>query len=408
LTADQTNFSLPVEKGLAGEVKKGVEFLKGGEKKLQQVAGAEQHQIDILDITRGFQPVQYVVPPGSDRWINDKNSAYVNSLTELQTAIQAISRPSTTDAPPDPQAAQAAADKAEASLQKMQQGFNSEGVGGVDREVTRLLREPINFAQTYVTPPSPGVPITAAWQKFCGAIQPMLSKYPFNAAKAEGQPNSEATLKEVQDVFAPEEGGIWKAQKSALAELTVLDKGVWKANPAAQKLKASPELLEFLNRAQQLRNAFFADGPAPHLTYSLRAPLAAGSKQEISLTIDGQSNVFTAEHQGRHQFLWPAPSGGESKADGTFGVAGSEFSSGFSSHGGLWAVFRFFGDAARREPNATVIEWKETKSGTGLLQALKPPVQLEFVGGVGGFPGGADVFNPDFFKGFRCSFKPVQ
>jgi type VI protein secretion system component VasK len=160
-----------------------------------------------------------------------------------------------------------------------------------------------------------------------------------------------------------------------------------------------------LNRAQQLRNAFFVGGPAPHLTYSLRTQLAPGSKQEILLTIDGQSNNFTAEHQLQHTFQWPAPSGAESKADGNFGVAGSEFGSGFSAHGGLWAVFRFFGDAARREPNAAVIEWKETRSGTGLLQPLKVPVQLEFAGG---FPGGVDVFHPDFFKGFRCSFKPVQ
>jgi type VI protein secretion system component VasK len=407
LTADETNYSAPVETGLAAGIKKKAgDLLGSSEKKVQQFTGTEQHQIGILDITRAFQPVQYVVPPASDRWITDKNSAYINFLTELQSAIQALSRPSTNDAPPDPQAAQAAADKAEASVRQMQQGFSSEGMGGVDREVTRLLEEPIKFAQPYVIPPSPGVPITREWQKFCASAQPLFSKYPFNAAKIEGQPNSEATLKEVQDIFAPEQGAVWKLQQSALAELTIFEGGVWKANPAAQKLKASQELLDFLNRAQQLRKAFFADGTTPHLTYSLRPRIASGSNQFIQLTIDGESHDFTADQQMRHQFTWPSASGAEAKAEGRSGTSGSGgFSVGFDSHYGLWAVFRVFGDAAHRDPGAPVIEWKETRGGTGRPQALEPPVQLEFVGG---FPGGADVFNPEFYKGFRCSFKPVQ
>jgi type VI secretion system protein ImpL len=398
LTAEQTNFSTPIKTGMAKEVEKGVDFIKGSEKKLQHFTGAE-HQIGILDITKAFQPAQYVVPPGSDRWINDKNSPYINALTELQNAIRAMSRASS-DTPPDPQAGQNAADKAEGAVRQIQQGFIAEGTVGVDLQVARLLEEPITLAQPYITPPSPAGKVTSEWQKFCVSIQPMLSKYPFNAAKAEDQ---EATLKELQDVFAPEQGSVWKLQKSSLADITILEGGSWKANPAAQKIKASPELLDFLNRAQQLRKGFFADGPVPHLTYNLRSRFSEDSKQQIQLKIDGQAHDFDAGHQRQHQFLWPAASGATAEASGRSGVAGA--SSGFSAHEGRWAVFRFFGDAAHREADASVIQWTETKSGTGHLQALEPPVQLEFVGG---FPGGVDVFNPGFYKGFRCSFKPVQ
>jgi type VI secretion system protein ImpL len=401
LTADQTSYSVPVAKGVVAELeKKGKDLLGGGEKKVQQLTGVEQHTPTVLDITQAFQPVQYVVPPASERWVTEKNGAYVNALADLGNALRAMSR--TSGDVPDPQAAQAAADKALQTVQQLQQGFNSEGVGGVDREVTRLLKEPIERAGQFLVAPSPDKKIVTELQRFCASARPVLAKYPFNASRPEGQP--EATLKDLRDLFAPEEGAVWKFQKSALSELTILEGGVWKANPASQKLRPSLELLAFLTAAQQFRRAFFSDGNNPHLTYILRPRLAAGSNQLIQLAIDGQSHEFDAGHTLQHQFAWPAAAGAEGQAVGRSGTTG--FTSGFSSHDGLWAVFRFFGDAEHRESGAPGIEWKETKGRTGRPQVLDPPVRLEFAGG--GFPSGVDVFNPDFFKGFGCPAKAAQ
>jgi type VI protein secretion system component VasK len=401
LTADQTSFSIPVAKGVVAELeKKGKDLFSGGEKKVQQLTGVEQHTTTVLDITQTFQPVQYVVPPASERWVTDRNSAYVNALADLGNALRAMSR--TSGDVPDPQAAQAAADKALQTVQQLQQGFNSEGAAGVDREVTRLLKEPIERAGQFLVAPSPDKKVVTELQRFCASARPVLSKYPFNTSRPEGQP--EATLKDLRDLFAPEEGAVWKFQKSALADLTILEGGVWKANPASQKLRPSLELLAFLNAAQQFRRAFFFDGNNPHLTYILRPRLAAGSNQLIQLAIDGQSHEFDAGHTLQHQFAWPAAAGAEGQAVGRSGTTG--FTSGFSSHDGLWAVFRFFGDAEHREPGAPGIEWKETKGRTGRPQVLDPSVRLEFAGG--GFPSGVDVFNPDFFKGFGCPAKAAQ
>jgi type VI secretion system protein ImpL len=410
MAAEQTDFSVPVETGVLAGAKKTVtntlnNIIGSAEKKLQPVTGAttptDQGTSSVADITRFFQPVQYVVPPGSDKWINEKNTGYMDALSGLRTAIATISRPSA-DTPPDPQAGQTAKDKAEDSVRQLAKGFNSEGVGTLDRDVTRLLEEPIANAERFLAPPSPDLKTNAAAKTFCNSFQPLLKKYPFSPSAPES-PVSEATLKDLQDYFAPDEGKIWKFQKSALVDLTTLDGKVWKPNPASQKLKPTQELLDFLNWAQQLRMAFFSDGNSPHLTYSLRTVLASGSKQVIQLTIDGQSHEFTADHQLQHTFTWPAAAGVEAKADGRSGTAG--YTAGFDSHYGLWAAFRLFGDAIHREPGAVAIEWKETKGGTGRPQPLEPPVQLEFVGG---FPAGVDVFNPDFFKGFGCPLKAAQ
>lgn len=407
MTSNQTDFSVTPQSGVVSKLEKKVtDFAAGSEKKANDIIGSVPDKQEITgpsDITRFFQPVRQVVPPASERWINEKNSPYMDALAGLRSAIQAISRSADNADPQLALTASQAIDKADESVRQLAKTFNPEGVGILNREVTRLLEEPILHAKPLATPPAPDSRTTGEMRKFCSAFQPVLRKYPFNPAASETSPAGDLTVKELQDYFAPQQGKIWKLQSSVLAEYTILDGGIWKANPAAQKQKASQELLDFLNWAQKLKNAFFAHGgPNPSLSYVLRPVLTADSQQSIELQIDGQSHTFNRTALMQHPFTWPAPAGAKAVAIGNNRVLSSF--TGFSAHSGLWAVFRLLADAESRAPNQKSVEWKKTRSASGELQTFEPSVRLEFVE----FPGGVDIFNSRTFENVRCPTKPVQ
>jgi len=402
MTAAQTDFSITTEPGVVAKAEKAIgDLVKKGEKTATKFteAGKVTHGMSsTADITQSFQPVHCVVPAASERWITDKNGAYMDALAGLRSAVQAIARASGDT--PDPQtlqaAVQSAVDKAEDSVRQLAKSFNPEGVGILDGEVTRLLNEPIKNAKLCcLSPPKPKA--DPELQRFCSPLRTLLRKYPFTPSSV-----PELPLKDLADYFAPDQGRIWKFQSSALAEFTILDGGVWKQNPASQKLKASPELLDFLNRAQGITKAFFPDGGTnPHLSYTLR-PHLANADQLISLRIDGQPHEFSQNSVIQKSFGWPAAPGLKPEAVGRSGTRG--FSNGFSSHEGVWSVFQMFGDAEPRSLREPTLEWKRSKGPSGRLEPIEPAVKLEFVG----FPGGADIFNPKFFEGLQCPSKAVQ
>jgi type VI protein secretion system component VasK len=165
-------------------------------------------------------------------------------------------------------------------------------------------------------------------------------------------------------------------------------------------------LLAFLNRAQSIADAFYPGGATQaQLTYTLRPKLDSSLKDlTLELETDGRPYQWTSGLQ--HAFNWPPPSGAKNPgAVARLRSTASNFAVAFASRGGIWGVFRVFGDAEPREPGAKLVEWKYTSSGVGRREPIQPaPVQLEIVG----FPGGQDVFNPKFWQGLRCPSTAVQ
>ena len=76
-----------------------------------------------------------------------------------------------------------------------------------------------------------------------------------------------------------------------------------------------------------------------------------------------------------------------------------------ASRDGIWGIFRIIGDAEPRAPGGRIVEWKYSGGGKGHLQPIYPaPVEMEIVD----FPGGVDVFNPQFYQGLKCPTRAVQ
>jgi type VI secretion system protein ImpL len=412
MTASQTNFTslstLPaggiVAKTVTKTVEKGEKTFKDwvakhrkSVKKASDTAPEEPKPAATpADITLYFQPVHAVVPPGSDPWGGEKTAAYTDALAQLGRSMQDIGAGSK-DAPAF-EAARQNHTKALDAARQLAKTFKSVGIDGT---VERLLLEPVQHATEFLNAEkadqAEAEKVNRALRTFCAAFTPSLTKYPFNQASS-----ADLALNDFGAYFAPESGRVWTFRSSALAELTAQEGGIWKQNPASQKLKASPELLSFLNRAQQITQVFFGDtGTSPRLSFAVRPHLEENSEQLISLRIGGQTREFSRTSQLRQQFTWPAAQASEQEAVGRSGTKGSTFP--FSSHDGPWAVFRMFADAEPRAMKAMTVEWKRGRGPSGRSEPFDQPVRLDIVD----FPNAADVFNPKFWS-LQCPAKAAQ
>ena len=347
-------------------------------------------------ITNAFQPVQWVVPAASETWVTDKNNAYVDALAQLGHSMQEISRGGELD-PAISQTANQNYDKALGAARQLEQRL-APNSNGVDDSVQRLLAEPIIQTQRLIPAPvDPTGKINAAARGFCGRISGTLHKYPFQLATVD------ARIDELAHLFAPASGEVWKFEADTLADLVMKDGSHWKAKDGA-KVAITSGMLNFLNRAQAVSDAFFANGASqPQLLYTLRPKLDPAYKDAfIELEMDGVTHQWKTSLQ--KQFAWPAsPAANKLGAIGRV-VTGS-LSFPFASRGGPWAFFRMMGDAEPRAILSKIVEWKYLHSGEGRLEPITPaPVRLEIVE----FPGGVDVFNPKFFEGLQCPGKAVQ
>jgi type VI protein secretion system component VasK len=261
-----------------------------------------------------------------------------------------------------------------------------------------LLYQPIDLAANWV-PKNPGISTggkkNGELAQFCRVISPILSKYPFS-----GSSQSDATLMDIAKAFSPTDGLVMKYVQQSGSDLVVKQGAEWKPNPALQGMKVAPELLQFLNRAQELADVMFSEGGMiqPRLRYVLRP--VPGQNIGIRLVLDGTE--LTSQNPLQKTFYWPATGGAMPGAEGT--VQAGTFTTGFGRFEGLWGVFKLFQNADDRTFGAKQVQWSEIRGlGGAARQPLNPPAKVEFVE----FPGGKDLFNPSFFEALQCPRKAV-
>ncbi len=408
LTAAQTTFpqapAPAAQSAVRQKIDQFIQPLKQGEQAAKAVAPASGEASDVptapADLARFFQPVDWVVPPGSDTWVTDKNSAYIDALSQLRHSMQDIAQAGRT---PDPSIYQAAAqnyDKAVDAVRQIAKGFKPVGVGNLDTTVEALLMAPLKLANNLIPRNiDPTGPINAALQTFCRSERATFQKYPFQSSATE-----DLTLADLTAFLQPAAGAIWKFEQQSLGDLVVKDGNQWKAKDPGKKPQPSSELLFWLNRVESAADAFYPGGVAqPQLVYSLRPKLDPSFKDTIlELDIDGKSYPFNTPLQ--KQFVWPAPPGTQNLgAVARLRTAG--LSAAFASRGGFWGIFRILGDAEPRDVGTKLVEWKYISGGVGRRELIQPgAVDLEIVS----FPGNVDVFNPKFWASLACPTHAAQ
>jgi len=295
-------------------------------------------------VMKVFQPVQSVVPPTAvDRVIGPSNQPYIGALGQLQIAID-----QTANQPPPAEAATGnsmqTAGQARQSARTIEQGFTIDQEGRVHMEVGRLLEEPITWAENLLRGAAPA-DLNAKGRALCAQIHPVLAKFPFTP----GSP-AQATLPEINQVFKPQDGVIWKFVQDNLSKVVTRIGSRYSANPSGG-VKISDQFLAFLNRSAAFSDAAYTGGSAdPHFNYAVR-PEPSGDLENVTIVIDGQTADFPGGAGAAKPFVWPGPQHGvllsvKFKGGGKYQINKFE---------GLWAVFEWADQADQH--TGTLVEF---------------------------------------------------
>lgn len=339
-------------------------------------------------IAKELQQVQYIEPPGSDRYTGPQNKDYVGALIKLQTSVDAVATsPAGTDSAAANQALSDARDARNITNQLAAQNFNPDP----ERLVQNLLLDPITDVEAKLRGLGPDE-LNAAGKGLCGQFRAVLSKYPFNAASQQ-----DASVADVNSILHQPDGALWKFYNDNLKKF-LAKQGDQYAPVPGSNVTITPRFVAFFNQAAAFSELLYSGGsPDPHFSYTLKPVQTEGIKS-IGLEIDGQKLDYTGGTPTAKQFTWQP--GGAHSAKGTYTAEGASF----SENSGLWAVFRLFGEADKDVPAGGGNEYFDWIIRTGkagkpsLLPNGKPlTVRLEL-----DTPAAAPMFQKGFFSRLAC------
>jgi type VI secretion system protein ImpL len=343
----------------------------------------ENTTVEIPELKDPLEAVQMIARDSNlERLVGSGSQEYMGALSALQNSVQTVVN--TPNGPTDPGMLgqiQQSASGASGTAKRIEQRFPIDTQGGadrVDKNVSRLLEEPIDFANDAAKRAA-----GAGAESVCAVVNLVTAKRPFNPRSSQ-----QATLQEVQDLFRPQ-GTLWTSLQSKLGTAVQRQGSNWVNVGSTPQ---SQSFLGFLNRAQQFTDTLFPGGTATtHLGYSLLRLPAPGIDQAV-LVIDGQSLTDVGRAQ---QFTWQ---GGNSSVSLNVTAAGQKLPG--PSAQGPWALFEFFDTADTWTGNnpATLawqlrVEFGRRTVGSG----TKTEVQYQLT------TQGAQVFKKEFLAGLRCS-----
>lgn len=328
------------------------------------------------------------ITSGTDVLAAEGNREYLDSLYQLSQQMERLARSNDAAAH---QRAQDALSMARASAQDLRQGFPANTRSDIDGIVGNLLEQPLAGLDLLIPPP-PGPPdvltelrteLNSQVRRLCTDLQPVLRGYPFNSSGAD------TSLETFRSFFQPQNGRIW-ATAARLNRLVEFQAGRWVASPEAGPPSPTPELLAFLNKAQDISDSFFT-GTDFGFHYAILPEFR--DQEQVVFLIDGQRGDL-GDLIVRQEYYWP--NDGAQSAAGSLETTTTVVFAPMST--GPWAVFRMLGNAdfESRPGGEAVLHW--TDGGR-----IQPPVEAELVRSFDDPDQfNADVFNPQFYQGFSC------
>jgi type VI secretion system protein ImpL len=343
---------------------------------------SENTSVDDPAVAAVFQPVQTVVPAGCTAKYNaPSNQNYMASLLTLQASLEAISsQPAPSEAAAAPTLTNAT--QARLAARQVAQAFRADSDLGAP--VQKLLEDPITNAEGVLRGLGPA-DLNKKGKDTCAQLRPILSKFPFNPKS-----QADATIQEVNSIFAPKQGAIWQFYEASLQKL-VSRQGV--PVPGAP-IQITPLFQNYLAKVSAFTDAAYPNGAAnPQLKYSVRGVIGPDTER-ITGNIDGQNADFLGANAAAKVFMWPGPSPGMQLAIRLKG--GNEAL--YPSYQGLWAVFRFVGDADRHL--ASLVEMDARAGRTN--QLVRNPVNNQPVTIKLEITSNPPVFDKGYFASIGC------
>jgi len=373
-------------------------------RKLGQLSGNQSYLLGLFclasvntsvadaDTSAPYQPVQFVTPPSCpDRYIQANNSPYAGALVSLQSSMDRVAKSSGDQ---DDLVAQTLNDAANAYkvTRQIAQSFRPDREGRVDAMVEKLMEDPIRNAEAILGRLGPAQ-INADAHRFCGEFSGLSNKYPFSTTS-----QIDATLDELNQFFRPADGKIAAFAANNLKNYVVRQGNDWVRRPDS-RVQITEAFLRFLNRATALSDALYKNGSTnASLTYSMKALPAEGMKS-VTLSLDGQVLKSGGGGGDAKDFTWPGTSVRGAKLSGSLG--GPDL--GFITYDGLWAAFRFFGDADRFQASGSgyTLQWvpRQGQAGQPMRLDSGKPLALPFLLDLKGAP---PIFQKGYLSGFQC------
>ena len=325
------------------------------------------------EISTAFQAPQAVVPPSNpdSRLIGSSNQGYIQSLQALEGVVKNLALNPTsaydpTAAAPVVQAAVAA----EQAAENLRNGFLPDPIGSMDKTSFALLEAPIESAKNLAAQ-APAAAAGGGAKTFCGQLEPMLAKFPFNP-----QSSNEASTEEVAQVFAPGSGSF--AQFAASMHALVAQQGSQFVVAPGSAVHINPAFLSFLTHAQKISSSLYSGGGnQPTLDFTLAEVKAAGDSDAV-LNIDGKQISAGGQSATFHWVSQPSSK-----------ITLATQKNTAPAMTGPWSVFHFGFAAPQIAPNRLKFFFSFNNQA--------PEIVLFDASGPG-----APLLNPDFMKGFHC------
>jgi len=359
--------------------------LAGNTSPLLELIALASRNTDVDDplVKAMFQPPQAVVPPNTtDVVIAPPNSNYMQALTALQTSIEQIA--SSPGIPSDAAAAPTLDNARQAinNTRQMEQAFRPDPDGQVDKKVGSLLEDPITYAQGLLRSLGPAE-LNQKGAGMCAQVSPVLRKYPFNPRATD-----QATVADIAALYKPKEGAVWQFYESSLQKFITRSGSLFSANPSGG-MNINPSFVSFLNRAAAFTDAAFPGGSGdPHFQYTVSPLSLSPDVDKVSLTIDGQTAVFSTGTPGK-SFAWPGSGAPSLQLKVQFKGGSQDFT--ISTYDGLWSVYRFIAEAEGH--SGTQVEKRPATGGQPMRGPSGQPVVIRL------------DFNPNpmnFLSGLGC------
>jgi type VI secretion system protein ImpL len=344
------------------------------------------HNTAVADpqIKTTFQSAQSLVDPNAvDKFIGPGNQAYMTALLGLSSAVTQVAPLAGTDPAAYAPIVQAAP-AAEVAARQTAQTFSIDQQFHTENTVLSLMLAPVQCAGKL--PPSPGAAANGAGAKICGAVNSLLGKFPFSPTAT-----SQATVDEVNQVFAPDTGAVWTIFGGALKPYLV-QSGTTVVPAPNPPQPVNPKFAQFLSKLARVSSDLYPPGAKnPAFGFGLRF-LPSKGVESATLVVDGQRIPTGSTSQ---QFKWSGPDARQaSLVYDANEVLPSQ---------GTWALFQLARTAQITHTGATIhlnfpLETSTTIAGhtVGQASATQKVVSFEISGA------GADLLPPDAFSGLTC------
>lgn len=286
-------------------------------------------------ISAAFQPVQALVPPGSkDQYVLPSNKSYVDALLALRSSIQlATTNPAGLNDPSAAAPVQAAASAADLAAQQTAQSFHIDPQGHIEAATLQLMEAPIASVEALIRNIGPAA-ANAGGKSFCGSVNALFSKVPFNPSSA-----VQASPAEVAALLQPGSGQLWQFYNTNLKSALIQQGNEFAVAPNPP-MKINPAFVRFLNRMAGLSAALFpAGGSDPTLNFTLKNEPAKGV-QSATFKVDGQTLSMSDPAK---PFTWRA----STASSASFTANGLPL-----TFNGTWALFQLL-DKARSQHGST-------------------------------------------------------